>query len=50
VSIDSDRREIIRRAWSAGQCPQDRAAMIGLAIVRGLALVSLGFLVLVAVL
>jgi hypothetical protein len=45
VSIESDRRAILRNA--AGN-PADRPAMIGLAVVRGLALVALAGLVLIA--
>lgn len=50
VNIDSDRREIVRNAWSARRCAQDRPIMIGLAVIRGIALAALGFLALIAVL
>jgi hypothetical protein len=47
MSIESDRREIIRRAWS-DQCPEDHAAVVWLAILQVVALVSLSLLVLIA--
>jgi hypothetical protein len=44
-ALTSDRREIIRNAWSARRWAEDRSAMIGLAVIRGLTLGLLGLLV-----
>jgi hypothetical protein len=49
VSTESDRRKILRDVRSA-RYPEDRHTMIGLAVIRGLALVALAGLVLIAVL
>ncbi|BCB78372.1 hypothetical protein GCM10022251_30440 [Phytohabitans flavus] len=48
VSVESDRRKIVRDAWSARHCAEDRSAMIGLSVIRGLALAILAVLILVA--
>ncbi|MFD0743067.1 hypothetical protein ACFQ1L_15725 [Phytohabitans flavus] len=48
MSVESDRRKIVRDAWSARHCAEDRSAMIGLSVIRGLALAILAVLILVA--